>query len=91
MRVRAKRKDGEHLSALLKRFSTRVQKSGVLIDTRKRRYQTKPVNDMRRHTNKMYALRLKEFIDLKMKEGWSFEKSYQMGRRYIQELKYKGQ
>ena len=36
--IEAKRKDGESTGAFLRRFSRKIQKSGVLVKARKRRF-----------------------------------------------------
>ena len=44
--VEVKRKDGESPESLLRRFSRRVQQSGVLIRAKKGRYHSKKVNKL---------------------------------------------
>jgi len=46
--IESKKKEGESSSSLLFRFSKRVRQSGILIETRKRRFRSRPVNRQKR-------------------------------------------
>lgn len=90
MRVRAKRREGESLVQFLRRFSTRVQRSGIVTETKRRSVRRKVLNEREQHAFRLYRLKLQQFIEQKMKEGSSFDKAHQMGRRYLSQIKYKG-
>ncbi|MEK7673649.1 MAG: hypothetical protein AAB371_00430 [Patescibacteria group bacterium] len=90
MGVRAKRKEGESSTQFLKRFSSRFQKSGTVLETKKLKSRKLKMNDTQKKEYRMYRLKLQQFISEKMKGGMSFEKAYQMGKRYIKHFSYKG-
>ena len=80
--VEVKRKDGESNEALMRRFSRKVQQSGVLIRARKNRFH-QPVKSrimQRRDTLKRAELR-EEREELK-KLGKITYQSFGGGRRY---------
>ncbi|MBU1149147.1 30S ribosomal protein S21 [Patescibacteria group bacterium] len=81
--VEVKRKDGETPESLLRRFSKRVQQSGVLLRAKKNRFYEKPKN---KRTQKEEALRRKAVREKKehlKKIGKleEFEKSFRKKRR----------
>lgn len=90
MRVKVRKRAGESHLQLLKRFLQRFNKSGVTLEIKSKLYRTKRLNERRKWEAKMYRLKLKSFIEQKMKEGWPFEKAYKLGKRYINEIKYSG-
>ena len=90
MRVKAKRKQGESKSQFLKRFLTRFNKSGTVLEVRSKMYRTKKLNERKKWERRMYRLKLQYFINQKMKEGWPFSKAYELAKRYISEIKYPG-
>jgi len=90
MRVRVKRKQGESQSQFLRRFLERFNKSGVAAEVKNKMYRTKKPNERVKKESRLYRLKLKYFINQKMKEGWPFEKAYKLGKRYIKEIKYPG-
>lgn len=90
MRVSVKRREGESLAGLLRRFTTRVQKSGLLKEVKSRRFYKKKPGKTQRHKSRLYRLKIQSFVAQKLKEGWSLEKALAMARRYIDEIKYRG-
>jgi len=90
MRVKVKRKQGESQTQLLRRFLDRFIKSGVITETRSKMYRQKRPNERSKKEARFYRLKLQYFINQKMKEGWSFDKAYKLGKRYISEIKYPG-
>lgn len=90
MRVKVRRKAGESQSQLLRRFLQRFNKSGVSLEIKSKLYRTKRLNERRKWEARMYRLKLKHFVEQKMKEGWPFEKAYKLAKRYISEIKYPG-
>jgi len=90
MRVRAKRQKKESLQQFLRRFLTRFQKSGTVIEVKKNMHRTRPMNERRKYEYRMYRLKIQNFIQKKLKEGWPLEKALDMAKRYIQYIKYEG-
>ncbi len=90
MRVKVKRVTGESKSQFLKRFLTRFNRSGVVLEVKSKMYRTKKPNERRKWERKMYRLKLQYFINKKMKEGWPFKKAYELAKRYISEIRYPG-
>jgi ribosomal protein S21 len=90
MRVKAKRKEGESQNKFLRRFLERVLKSGIITEIKNKQYRQKKENERLKKEKRLYRLKLQSFINQKMKEGWSFEKAYKLGKRYISEIKYQG-
>lgn len=82
MRVRCIIQEGESLTSLLKRFNQRVQKSGLLKEATKNRYRGKKQSELNIWRSKIYRLKIKKFVEEKLKEGWPLEKALDMARRY---------
>lgn len=63
-----KRKEGESVSSFLHRFSTKIKQSGVLIESKKRRYYKRIVNKTKRKASAIYRdKKKKEYGELKKK------------------------
>ncbi|MDT7868477.1 MAG: hypothetical protein RQ894_01495 [Candidatus Pacebacteria bacterium] len=90
MRVKAKRKEGESLTQFLKRFLNRYAKSGLALEIKDKMYRKRKMNERRKYEARMYRLKLMSFIKQKLKEGMPFEKAYELGKRYINYIKYTG-
>ncbi|MEM5782660.1 MAG: hypothetical protein QXD43_05745 [Candidatus Aenigmatarchaeota archaeon] len=90
MRVKAKRFKGESLNQLLKRFLTRYQKSNIQEEVKKNIVRKKKMNERRKKEFRLYRLKMKQFIEEKLKEGYSLEKAFDIAKRYIKHIKYKG-
>lgn len=90
MRVKVKRKEGESLLQLLRRFLNRYAKSGIALEVKSKMYRLRPENERLKKERRLYRLKLQSFIRKKLKEGWPFSKAYELGKRYIQEIKYEG-
>mgnify|MGYP001593409127 CR=1 FL=1 len=66
--LEVKRKEGESVSSFLHRFSTKIKQSGVLIESKKRRYYKRTVNKTKRKASAIYRSRKKkEYEELKKK------------------------
>ena len=52
--IEVKKKEGETSSALLYRFTKKMRQSGVLIETRKRRFRDRNVNKRKRRIAAQY-------------------------------------
>jgi DNA-binding transcriptional regulator YhcF (GntR family) len=90
MRVKVRKRSGESPLQLLKRFLERYNKSGIVLEIKNKLYRTKKPNERAKKEARLYRLKLQHFIKQKMKEGWSFEKAYDLAKKYIQEIKYPG-
>ncbi|GIW65863.1 MAG: hypothetical protein KatS3mg094_382 [Candidatus Parcubacteria bacterium] len=90
MKVKAKKIKGESNIQLLKRFTNRYQKSGIPLEVKKRMFKTRKWNERRKYEFRLYRLKIKSFIEKKLKEGWNLEKALDMAKRYIKEIKYEG-
>jgi len=90
MRVKAKRKEGESLSQFLKRFLNRYAKSGLALEIKEKMYRQRKQNERRKWEARLYRLKLTSFIKQKLKEGMPFNKAYELGKRYINYIKYSG-
>ncbi|GBD34831.1 hypothetical protein HRbin35_00582 [bacterium HR35] len=90
MRVKAKRKEGESLSQFLKRFLNRYAKSGLALEIKEKMYRQRKPNERRKWEARLYRLKLSSFIKQKIKEGMPFSKAYELGKRYINYIKYSG-
>lgn len=90
MRVKARRKEGESLSKFLRRFLSRVHKSGLALEYPKSQVRLKKANERAKWERKMYRLKIQYFVKQKLKEGWDFKKALDMARRYVEYIKYPG-
>lgn len=64
--LEVKRKEKETTGAFVRRFSRRVQESGVLLEARKTRYFSKPPTKRARKQSALRRLKIsKEFLRLK--------------------------
>lgn len=90
MRVKVKRKPGESLPQLLKRFLNRYAKSGIALEVKSKMYRLKNENERLKKERRLYRLKLQSFIKKKIKEGWPFSKAYDLAKRYVNYIKYEG-
>ena len=90
MPLRVKRHKGESSQQLLKRFLTRFQNSGIAIDYKRKSVRHRKMNERRKYEFRLYRLKIKQFIEQKMKEGYSLEKALDMAKKYIKYIKYIG-
>jgi DNA-binding transcriptional regulator YhcF (GntR family) len=90
MRVKAKILKGESQIQLLKRFTSRFQKSGVVNEIKDKMFKKRKWNERRKYEYRMYRLKIESFINKKLKEGWSLSKALDMAKRYIKYIKYEG-
>ena len=64
-----KRKRGESFESLLRRFSTRVQKSGRLIQAKKVRFLASAVNKTRKKAAALQRIKAREKIAYLLRSG----------------------
>ena len=67
--VEVKKKDRESSDSLIKRFSRRVQQSGVLLSARKGRFYAKPKSRRQVRESAMYRSKIKKEVDKLKKMG----------------------
>jgi len=61
-----KRRQGEPINAFLHRFSTKVKQSGILLESKKRRYKNRPVSKAKRKRSAMHReMKKKEYASSK--------------------------
>jgi ribosomal protein S21 len=64
-----KRKKGESFEGLLRRFNTRVQKSGRIIQAKKVRFLAQKENKTRKKAAALQRLKIKTKIDYLLRSG----------------------
>jgi len=81
--IEVKRKQHESVSAFLRRFSRRVQQSGMILRTRKRRYYEPAKNKRAVRLSALYREEMKKEIEQKRKLGKisAFDKFSKFSRR----------
>lgn len=67
--IEVKRKDRETPSALVFRFAKRVKRSGVLTETRKRRFHDRPQNRRKRRLSALHRASRRAEIERQRKLG----------------------
>ncbi len=66
--IEVKRREGESVNAFLFRFSKRMKQSGVLIESKKRRFQNRAVSKSKRKASAIYRdQKKKEYQEMKKK------------------------
>lgn len=64
--IEAKKKEGESTSALFFRFSRKVKRSGVLKESKKRRFRDRPTSRVKRRVSALHReIKKKEIERLK--------------------------
>ena len=58
-----KRREGESVSAFLYRFSKSMKRSGILRESKKRRYHRRPVTKTKRRASALYREQKKKELD----------------------------
>ncbi len=67
--VEVYRKPGESVASLVKRFSWKVLRSGILLEAKKRRFYNPPINKNARRKNALYRIKKTQEIQRKRKLG----------------------
>ncbi|OGY39736.1 MAG: hypothetical protein A2391_02655 [Candidatus Brennerbacteria bacterium RIFOXYB1_FULL_41_13] len=83
MVVSIKRKDNETPSSFLFRATKRIQKSGVLFETRKKRFHAKTASKAKRKVKAIHRLTIEGHMKKFLKLGYSQEESINMARRIL--------
>ncbi len=69
MAITVRKKEGESAGSLIFRFSKKVQQSGVLLETKRRRFTKRTPNDRSRHLSALHKLVKKGEYEKMRKEG----------------------
>ena len=64
-----KRREGEQTAALIYRFTKKIQQSGVLRESKKRRFSSRRVTRNKRHVSAMYRTKKTQAILKERKLG----------------------
>jgi len=67
--VEVKKKENETAGSILRRFTKKVQNSGVLPRVRGLRYSGRPVTKFRKNKERVQAIKFKENIEEQIKLG----------------------
>ena len=67
--IKVKRKDREAPENLIRRFSRRVQQSGVLMRARKSRFQAEEKSKRQKRNEALYKIKIRKEIDKLKKMG----------------------
>jgi ribosomal protein S21 len=67
--IEVKKKDRETSESLIRRFSRRIQQSGVLVQARKTRFRTEEKSKREIRAGAMYKIKVKKVVDRLKKMG----------------------
>jgi len=67
--IQVHKREGESASALLYRFTTKVKRSGVILETRKRRFRVRAMNRAKRRASALHREVKKKEIERMKKLG----------------------
>ena len=71
MPIEVKKKEGESLGSFLFRFNKRIRRSGVLKETKRRRFHSRNVNRNKRRSSALYRIQKKKKVAQQRKYGHS--------------------
>jgi DNA-binding transcriptional regulator YhcF (GntR family) len=74
--IEVKRKDKETSESLIRRFSRRVQQSGILVHARKSRFRTDEKSKREMREGAMYKAQVKKVVDRLKKMGKFDEETF---------------
>ncbi len=69
MAITIKRRKGENITTFLNRASKIIKRSGVLIETRKKKYRLPSRNERSKKLSALHRIKVKKEIDDKRKKG----------------------
>lgn len=67
--VSVRRREGEPSNAMIFRFTKKIRRSGVILETRRRRFKDRPVSRRKRRLSAIYKTKKREEIERKRKFG----------------------
>jgi ribosomal protein S21 len=82
--IEVKKKDRETSEALIRRFSRRVQQSGVVLSARKGRFYAKPKSRRQTRESAQYRAKVKKEVDKLKKMGKFDEESLKRVKRKME-------
>lgn len=83
--IEVKKKDRETAEGLIRRFSRRVQQSGVLLSARKGRFYAKPKSRRQLRLSAQYRAKVKKEVDKLKKIGKFDDEALQRIKRKMEE------
>ncbi|KKT87719.1 MAG: hypothetical protein UW89_C0019G0001, partial [Parcubacteria group bacterium GW2011_GWB1_45_10] len=83
MSVNIRKKENETPASFLYRATKRIQKSGVLLETRRKRFHKKQVSKSKRKVKAIHRLEMEGNMKKFLKLGFSQEESVNMARRIL--------
>ncbi len=83
--IEVKKKDRESSEGLIKRFSRRVQQSGVLLTARSSRFYVKPKSRRQMRLSAQYRAKIKKEVDKLKKIGKFDEEALKRVKRKLEE------
>lgn len=83
MSVSVKRKENETSSSFLFRATKRIQRSGILFETRKKRFYVKRASKNKRKVKAIHRLTMEGYIKKFLKLGYPQNESINMARRIL--------
>ena len=83
MGVTVKRKESETASSFLFRATKRIQRSGILFETRKKRFYVKRASKSKRKVKAIHRLTMEGYMKKFLRLGYSQEESVNMARRIL--------
>jgi len=81
--IQVKKKDRETSESLIRRFSRRVQQSGVLLSVRKGRFYKKDKSRRQVRESAQYRAKVKKEVDKLKKMGKFDEESFKRAKKKI--------
>jgi ribosomal protein S21 len=83
MAIIVKRKENEPLASFLYRVNKRIQKSGILIEARKKAHASKKLHKNKIKEKAYYRLKMQQEMEKFLKLGYSLEESIDLARKKI--------
>jgi hypothetical protein len=82
--IEVKKKERETAESLIRRFSRRVQQSGVLVHARKTRFRTEEKSKRQKRQEALYKVKIRKEIDRAKKMGKFDEEALKDIRRKME-------
>ncbi|MBI2633706.1 MAG: 30S ribosomal protein S21 [Parcubacteria group bacterium] len=86
MAITIKRKENEPLSSFLYRASRRIQKSGILVQTRRTRFHAKGQSRHSKWQSAMNRIRMEREIQRFLKQGFTLEEAVDRARKILKDI-----
>ncbi len=69
MPIEVTKKEGENAGSFLFRFTKRVRQSGIMKESKKRRFSARPENKGKRRKRALYRMEMEHTLEKKKKYG----------------------